>query len=270
MEACSVGLAGTGIPFVYRTIGDPSYWVTSAWRRRGVRVMLRRAARNVVLWPDAARQLASIYAIPQGRIDVVPNGVVASRFPTKTAAERERARDLFGIPRSEPCLGFVGSLSAEKDVGTLVEALRRLNGFHLLVAGEGPDRATLEQRAAELAPGRVRYLGPISDPRDVYAAVDVLVLPSLSEGMPAVIIEAGLVGTPTVATAVGAIPEMITDGVTGFLTTSGDSHALAERIAQVLPRAAEVGHRAQGVFSERYTMDTIGPLWGEVLERACQ
>jgi hypothetical protein len=60
LEACGLGLLGTGVPFVYRTIGDPGYWVTSSWRRRGVGWLLRRATRNVVLWPAARRRRRGI------------------------------------------------------------------------------------------------------------------------------------------------------------------------------------------------------------------
>ena len=268
LEACALGLAGTGIPFVYRTIGDPSYWVTATWRRRGVGWMLRRAARNVVLWPAAGEQLAALYGIPSERIDVIPNAVTPERIPEMTTVERDEARKRFRIARERPCLAFVGSLSPEKDVATLLSALGRLDDAMLVVAGDGPEGPRLRVLADELAPGRVRFLGAVSDPREVYVAADLLVLPSLSEGMPAVVIEAGLAERPTVASAVGAIPELIEDAHTGFLVPPGDPEALAAKVLVALPIAEEIGRRARRAFEGRFTMDAVAPAWAASIDAA--
>jgi glycosyltransferase involved in cell wall biosynthesis len=270
LEACSLGLAGTEVPFVYRTIGDPSYWVKSTWRRRGIGWMLRRAARNVVLWPVAGRALASLYGIPSDRIEVIPNAVPTSRFGLKDETVRHRARQRLGLPEEGPCLAFVGALSIEKDVATLLRALPSLRGTHLVVAGDGPEGPSLRLLAEDLAPRRVHWLGTVSDPLDVYTAADVHVLPSLSEGMPAVVVEAGLVGTPTVASAVGAVPEMIDDGDTGFLVPPGDPTILAAAITEALDCADHVGRRARTAFQERYDITTVASQWAKVIDEVAR
>ena len=267
LEACAVGLGGTGMPFVYRTIGDPSYWVTSEWRQRGIGWMLRRGARTVVLWPAAREQLATMYAIPADRVDVIPNGVAAARFDPADGPDPRQAREGLGVPDG-PCLGFVGSLSPEKDVATLLTALGHLGQVSLLVAGDGPDGPRLRSLAEEVAPGRVRFLGVVRDPRAVYAAADVLVLPSLSEGLPAVIVEAGLMQTPTIASAVGAIPEVIDNTVTGYLVPPGEPELLAKRIEEALPHAGEIGRRARAAFLGRFTMEAVLPAWEATLKAA--
>ena len=268
LEACALGLAGAGTPFVYRTIGDPSYWVTSAWRRRGIGWMLRRAARNVVLWPAAGEQLAAMYAIPPERVDVIPNAVAAARFDPADGLDRRQARKGFGVPDDRPCLAFVGSLSPEKDVASLLMALGHLEDVSLVVAGDGPEGSRLRALADDLAPGRVRFLGASRDPRAVYAAADALVLPSLSEGLPAVIVEAGLMEIPTIASAVGAIAEVIDDTVTGYLVPPGEPELLAKRIEEALPHAGEVGRRARDAFLGRFTMEAVLPAWEATLEAA--
>jgi glycosyltransferase involved in cell wall biosynthesis len=268
LEACAVGLAGSGIPFVYRTIGDPAYWVREGFRRRRVGWMLRRAERHVVLWADAADHLARAYGIPAANIDVIPNAVAEDRFPFSDPAARSAARRRFGVPPGLPCLAFVGALSPEKDVGSLVDALAHLPDARLLVAGDGSERPSLETRSEQVAPGRVTFLGSIADPREVYAAADLLLLPSLSEGMPAVVIEAGLVGTPSVATAVGAVPEMIEDGRTGFLVTPQDPGALASKVMEALPRGEEVGQQAREAFTTRFGLHAVARQWATVIEQA--
>lgn len=268
LEACAVGLAGSGVPFVYRTIGDPSYWVTSSWRRQGIGWMLRRAARNVALWPAAAEQLTSMYAIPPDRVDVIPNAVAAARFDPSAGPAVQESREGLGVSHEGPCLAFVGSLSPEKDVASLLTALKYLDDVTLLVAGEGPEGPRLRALAEEVAPHRVRFLGAVRDPRPVYAAADTLVLPSLSEGLPAVIIEAGLMETPTVASAVGAVPDVIEDTVTGYLVPPAAPDQLAERIEEALRHADEVGRRAREAFLGRFTMDAVLPAWEATLEAA--
>ena len=265
LEACAIGLAGSGVPFVYRTIGDPSYWVTSGTRRRRVSLMLRCAAGNVVLWQGAAGQLDSGYDIPPDRLTVIPNAVPHLRFPFAGAAQRREAREHFGISPAIPCVGYVGALSSEKDVAAVIAAAVDIDDAVALIAGDGPQRGQLQHHAEGFPAGKFRFLGAVSEPQLVYAAVDLLLLPSLSEGMPAVLIEAGLMGTATVASAVGAIPEMIDDGVTGFLAEPGDHAAFSRTVAHALPTATEVGARAATAFRDRYTMAQVAIAWSELL-----
>lgn len=270
LEACAVGLAGTGPPFVYRTIGDPSYWVTTPMRQRWVGGLLRRAARHVALWSGAAEQLAVRYGIPRHRIDVIPNAVAAESFPMADDEVRATARLRLEVEVDRPCLAFIGALSPEKDVGVAIRAAAYIDDAVLLVAGEGPERDWLGQQAEQQAPGRVRFLGPLSDPADVYAAADLLLLPSRTEGMPGVLIEAALTGTPTVATAVGAVPEMLSDSDAGYLVAPGDPSAFAIRVAEALDRGTRMSDRTVVGFRRRFDVQSVVPTWEETLQRARQ
>jgi glycosyltransferase involved in cell wall biosynthesis len=268
LEACAVALAGSATPFVYRSIGDPRYWVRSSARRQALGVLHRRAGRHVALWQDAAAELERRYRIGSQRIDVIPNAVPGDRWSLGSEAERAAARAALGVELGQPCLAFVGALSPEKDVGAVLASAPDVPGAVVLIAGDGPERPRLERGAAELAPGRVRFLGAVTDPRPVYLAADLLLLPSLSEGMPGVIIEAGLVGTATVASAVGAVPEMIEDGRTGFLSQPGQHDDLGEVVRAALPEAASVGERAAEGFRHRYTIDRVADDWVATMEAA--
>jgi glycosyltransferase involved in cell wall biosynthesis len=268
LEACASGLTGLRTPFVYRTIGDPSFWVTTAARQRVVGAMLRRARRHVALWDGAAAQLASRYRIPRDRIDVIPNAVPAADGRVATDEERDAARDRFAIPRGAVCLAYVGALSPEKAVATAVEACATIEGSHLLVAGDGPEGAALRRYAHRVASGRVRFLGQLVSPEEVYVACDLLLLPSRSEGMPAVVIEAALRGRATVATAVGSLPEIIDDGRTGFLVAPSDRERFADGVRAALDAAPAVGQRAAASFGGGFTMGFSVELWIASLRRA--
>lgn len=268
LEACAVGLAGSGPPFVYRTIGDPSYWVTTPMRQRWVGGLLRRAARNVALWAGAAEQLAVRYGIPPHRIDVIPNAVAAESFPMADAAMRAAARRRMGVEADRPCLAFIGALAQEKDVGVAIRATAYIDDAVLLIAGAGPERDWLGEQAEQQAPGRVRFLGPVADPADVYAAADLLLLPSRTEGMPGVLIEAALTGTPTVATAVGAVPEMLTGSDVGYLVAPGDPSAFATRVAEALEEGTRLSEQAVEVLRRRFSVPSVVQTWEETLQRA--
>jgi glycosyltransferase involved in cell wall biosynthesis len=267
LEACAVALPRSGVPFVFRTIGDPAYW-TPPGRRRALGVLLRRARRHVALWEAAASYLARVHRIDPNSIDVIPNAVDGELFPPAPGEERLETRRRFQIPFGQPCLAFVGALSPEKDVGGLLTALGELPDVVLLVAGEGPEAPHLRRLAEQHARGRVRFLGEVPDPGAVYAAADLLVLPSRSEGMPAVVIEAGLRGTASVVTRVGAVPEMIEDGATGILTPPGDPEALAVAIRRGLADPRPLGRCAAAAYLRAYTMPAVVHRWEKVLHEA--
>lgn len=268
LEACVFALAGTAVPFVYRNIGDPGFWIEGGWRRRWVGLSLRRATRVAALWPEAASRIATLHRVPRDRIDVIPNAVDESRFALAGAEERRRLRAALGVDRRVPCFATVGALSFEKDVATAIAATASVDGAILLIAGTGPLREELERLARRVAPGRVRFLEQVEDLRPVYAAADLLLLPSRSEGMPAVILEAGLVGTATVSTSVGAVPAMIDDGVTGFVSGPPDADRFVFRVVEAMPSASEVGARAAETLRGPYSMERVADQWSQTLEAA--
>jgi glycosyltransferase involved in cell wall biosynthesis len=140
---------------------------------------------------------------------------------------------------------FLGRLSPEKGLDVLLEALAcasRSAGrpVHLTVLGEGPQRPALERRTLALSLGEaVTFAGFHRDVRPFLERADALVLPSLREGLPRAVLEALSVGCPIVASAVGGIPELVSDGVNGLLVPAGDAAALQAALLR-LPRELEV------------------------------
>lgn len=252
-------------PWAYRSIGDPRYWQRRPWVRRRVRLLLATASRIVVLWPAAADALAA-GGVPRGRIVVIPNGVVASRFPLvdrRSAAEARAALDPDGC-LDGPVAAFIGSISPEKGLDLAIDAVSRVAGLRLIVAGDGPLRRSLTERADRMAPGRVLFLGMTDDPARVLAAADVVVVPSRTEGMAAVLIEAGLSGVPVVATDVGAAREVVVAGRTGLLVPPGDPARLAEGISHAIDGRLG-GAEARAWCIGRFDLPVVADAWAGLL-----
>jgi glycosyltransferase involved in cell wall biosynthesis len=269
LEACAAALAGTGTPFVYRSIGDPAYWVRGRVHRGALAVLHKRAARHVALWGGASKSLESLYGIGQQRIWIIPNAVDERRYSFASDAVRCESRRHLGIPETGLCFGFVGALSDEKDPVAALRIAASVPGATLVVAGDGPLRASLETEAASGPKGRVFFLGSVENLLPVYAAVDALLLPSRTEGMPAALIEAGLVGTPTFATPVGGIPEMIDNGRNGFFLhgqAPWEVAALAEQVTQL----RHAGMRASEDFQNRFSMAMVARAWIAALDELCR
>jgi glycosyltransferase involved in cell wall biosynthesis len=265
-------------PFVYRSIGDPAYWASSPWRRARVRTALGRARIVVALWPAAGETLRQLYRLPADRVRVIPTGVPADRFHVSTPEDRAEARRTLGpdlgldrelaVDPGLPLAGYVGALSSEKDPLLAVEAMAARPGLQLIVAGSGPLRAEVEARATEVAPGRVWVIGSVADPRPILRAVDALVVPSHSEGIPAVAIEAGLSGVPVVAAAVGGLPEVVADGETGALVSDRTPRAFGDALWSVAAgeSGAAMGAAARQRCLERFSLDAVASAWEEVLD----
>jgi glycosyltransferase involved in cell wall biosynthesis len=169
-----------------------------------------------------------------GDVRVIPNGV---RIPDSIGAEAKPAEIL-----------FAGRLSPEKGIDELLEATR---GMNLVVAGDGPLR--------DRVPGALGFV-PHDDLELLYARAAVVVLPSYREGLPLCVIEAMAHGRPVVATSVGGIPELVEDGVTGFLVPPGDARALRTAVQRLLDdpaRRRRMGREGRRRIVERCSLDAV-------------
>jgi glycosyltransferase involved in cell wall biosynthesis len=265
LPACALATIGAGVPFVYRNIGDPAHWSGTRGRRLRSSLLLRRARAVVALSPGTAGELADRYRVQPSRIRVIPTGSAASRFQPADEGARLRGRETFGLTRTQKVVLYLGALSSEKKVGLAIEAVARLAGVHLLVVGDGPERRALELLAREVAPEQVRFAGAIEDPAQALAAADVLVLPSSTEGLPAVLIEAGLSRVPVVATDVGLVRDIVVDRRTGLLVPTGDVEALAAALAAALGDAARLAEAARVRCLERFELGVVAALWHDLI-----
>jgi glycosyltransferase involved in cell wall biosynthesis len=261
LPACALAGFGTGVPFVYRQISDSRFWAPSGLRRLRVRIALSRAAGVVALWSGAAETMQSHFGVPANRVCVIPNGVPTAVFLNISRDCRRTRRAGFGLDPSLPTVVYVGALVPEKGVDLLIESCRTLAGVQVLVVGDGPERQSFERLAAATVPGRVVFAGSTPDPVPALEAADVLVLASRGgDSMPAVLIEAGLAGLPTIATPVQGIPEIVVDGVTGVLVPTGDSDALASAIIKVTSDpllASRLGAEARRRCASLFAIDVV-------------
>ena len=176
----------------------------------------------------------------------------------------------------QPIIGVVGRLSLEKGVDLFIDACAVLGrkglAFSALVAGDGPERARLEARSSDLGlASRVRFLGQVHDVDVVYGNLDLVVLPSRSEGLPNTLLEAMQADVPVVATAVGGVPEAVGASGAAHLVAPGSAVALAEAIERALtqgdrPEAAAARRDVARRFSLERRLEAHVELYRDLLE----
>lgn len=159
---------------------------------------------------------------------------------------RPEARARLGVSNDEFVIGWVGRMSTEKGPDLLVEALKSAKQpFKAIFIGDGPDRRMLQEKIAAFGlESSVRWPGVVPDAASVFAAFDVFVLSSRTEGIPIVLLEAMRANVPIVATRVGGVPEML-DDTEALLVPSDQPFALAAAIASVRDDAEAARTRAQ-------------------------
>jgi len=163
---------------------------------------------------------------PRIQRTVIPNGIPIAEFQRQPGARPS----VFELDKNGPTVGCVARLSKEKGVDLFLGVARLIPDVHFLVAGDGPDLAMLQS----LAPANVEFAGRVANVRDVYQALDVLVVPSRSEGQGIVALEALASGIPVVASNVGGLAEMLTDKKTALLVPVGDVPAIAQSVQHIL------------------------------------
>lgn len=228
------------------------YLLQPGWFWRIKRWILDRADAVIANAQAGAQAAAQRAGLGLERFDVIPNGVV---IPDVLDADARAAlRRRLGVPDGRRFGLFVGRLVHQKNPSCLLRALARLDETQrpwVAMAGDGPLRAEVEQqRAAEALQEDLMLLGERSDTSALMQAADFLVLPSLHEGMPNVLLEAMAAGCPIIASDVGGNPELIESGRNGLLFGNDDDEALAQAIARMCTQAGLAAHLATAACSD--------------------
>ena len=259
-------------PVVYRRIGATPEWMAGRSRRSAYGLLIRRATRVVAVAEAMRRQLVEGSGVPADRVVVIPNGVDPERV--RPARDRAATRSELGLADDAPVILSLGALTGEKDPLTVIRVaagvVRAVPGARHLLVGEGPLRSGTDAEVARLGLAEgVLLLGPRSDVGDLLAAADLLLLPSRTEGLPAVAVEAGLAGLPVVASRVGGVPEVVEHEVTGLLVEPGDVDGFVAAVIGLLgdpDRRRALGEAAAVRCREGFSIEHLAPRWVEVLD----
>lgn len=242
------------------------------------RFLLERRDRVVAVGEAVRQALVANEGIARERIAVIYNGI-----PLNTSMGARATADLvrqeIGVPQDAFVVLHVARLDPLKDHATALRALRRVlvqrPNTWLVLVGEGSERAPLERlAAAQGLTGNVRFLGLRRDVPRLLGAADMVLLTSVSEGIPLALLEGMAAGLPVVSTAVGGVPEVVTDGGEGFLTAAGDDEGLARAILSLTADAglrARLGQEGRGrvrrAFAESSMCAAYDRLYQEMLAR---
>jgi glycosyltransferase involved in cell wall biosynthesis len=233
---------------------------------------LRLMDRVVCVSEGQAEKVRNWCGVPVERMSVIRNSARLGAFEKADPAARERLRGFFAGEVSHVVLA-AGRFSPEKGFGVLVDAAASICLANpragVVLFGEGPLRGELERRVSQLdLAGRVVLPGFRTDLDSLIGGADVVVLPSYTEGLPNVALEASAAGAPVVATAVGGNPEVVAEGETGYLVPSGDPARLAARVNDLLrdPAArARLGAAGRRRMRELFTFDAQAKAYLQLL-----
>ena len=199
--------------------------------------------------------------IPPDKVALIYNAVDLERFFPGPEELRLECRRQFGLPKTAKVVLGAGRLQAQKNFPGFLQAAAALSRLlpesRFVIAGEGPDRASLENLARQLGiADRVTFLGFVSRMRELYLASDVLFFPSFFEGTPMTVLEAMASGLPIVASEIDGTAEVLTDGVDALLAPPEQSRMFVARLATILqdpPLARRLAQQALAKVRERYS-----------------
>jgi glycosyltransferase involved in cell wall biosynthesis len=269
---CTLLAAIARVPCV-ATVHGKNY-SSDRWHRRMAYRAVARCARMIAVSDDIKSFLATKVGVLRSRITTITNGIDIDRY-SPASLSRRLFRDELGLSDDQPLIGCVGRLDGVKGHTFLVRAARtvcqRYPRAVFVLAGQGQLRDTLEEEANALGIGQnVRFLGYRHDVSAVLAALDIFVLPSLSEGLPLSLLEAMAASIPIVASNVGGIPEVVGDGQSGLLAEPGDPAGLAEKILMLLDNQAlgkTIAQNARTIVLARFGVDAMVDAYERVYDQ---
>ncbi len=220
------------------------------------------------------RELLDV-GVPPHKLARIANGIDTTPFRAADEIPRDKARARLGLPRQALIVGMVSSLTMEKGHRYALQALARLASelpsLYLAVVGDGPERAALQAMAEALElRDRISFCGRHADIPAVLRTFDLFLLPSLSEGLPIALLEAMASALPVVASAVGDVPEVVEDGVSGSLVPAGDADALTEALRRLLTqpeRLPAMGAAARRRVETHYSAREMARQYCQLYER---
>jgi glycosyltransferase involved in cell wall biosynthesis len=245
-----------------RGVGRAHSRLRHAWLIHGyLRIEVWLSELGSVITPSAAmRRFLVDHGMSPARIEVIPSGIDVRRREPQPL-------------RSPLRVGTMSNLEPWKGIDTLLRACALVRRpLHVDIFGDGRERAALAVLARALGVDAA-FHGYISEPRDQLDDIDVFVLPSRAENLPISILEAMASAVPVVATTVGGIPELVTDGETGFLVAPDDPATLASAIEAMVAdpkRREEMARRGVQRVCDEFDPSELARRTIRLYERACE
>jgi glycosyltransferase involved in cell wall biosynthesis len=267
---CYFALRGSGVPLVSTCHTWYDNDLTVSLYGAADRFILRNYAAIVAVSEDVKQRLLKA-GVRKEKIHIVRNGIDLRPFDNATPSLRE-----ISSPDNAPIVGLIGRLATEKGVDIFLRAAARvlteLPATNFIVVGEGPDREQLELLVDELKiRNNVFMLGRRDDMPSVYASLDIMVSASRREGLPMAILEGMASSRPVVATAVGAVPDVVVDGRTGVLVPPENVEALASEIVTLLNNRTQrenLGAAAKRLIEEEFSAERMTTDYLRIYEQA--
>jgi len=240
-----------------------------------------RVPRRIITVSRASREHLIRRGAPRARIDVIHNAVNLLPLNHKLTSDARLAlrRDLLGASSQDQVLLSVGRFSREKAQADLIAAMQCLTRQHpqlpiqLIILGEGPEEQAIKRAIRAVGLGeRVRMPGHVRDVQRYYDVADAVVIPSWSEGSPNVLLESMAAGVPVVATSVGGIPEIVSDGDSALLVPPRTPDEIARAIHKLLTTpslAAALVDNARELVRTRHSPDSRAEALVQVYARVC-
>jgi glycosyltransferase involved in cell wall biosynthesis len=235
---------------------------------------------RIVISKDLQNHMNSAYALPADDFTVIRNGVDTRRVLTDEQAElaARSTRSEFGIPFDAPVVGFVGRFAHQKDplrwlaVAKTVSAL--LPDVHFLMVGDGDLRQDVERCVSAYGlESRVHLTGFRDDVDRIYPALSVLLMTSLYEGLPLIILEAMLHGVPVVSTATGATSECVGENVGALVAVDASPDVIAGKVIELLGRAKsdpELRNRCKRNIHDHFSLSQMQSAYRREFESLCR
>lgn len=248
--------AELGIPFTCTARGTDVNQIPSVseFGRKAVLEVARQASASITVCEALRQELIDLGA-EGAKIHTLRNGVDLESFHTPLVS-REGLKVTYGVPADAPLIVSVGGLVERKGHHLTIDAVAELDGVHLRIAGNGPERGALEARIEGLGVGdRVKLVGslPHTALADFYGAADLSVLASSREGWANVLLESMACGTPVVATSVWGTPEVVAAPEAGLLATERDASTLRFQMRALLANLPD--RAATRTYAERFSWD---------------
>jgi len=231
---------------------------------------LRKWAKRVMILNSGMAEEAYAAGFEPDHLYWMPNPVDVNQFAPGTQADRTRFRQEMAMPETAPLILYVGRLAPEKELPSLLGAFalvtRSVPAAHLVLIGDGPDRAMLESRARELQLATVHFMGrfPLEGVQSWLKASDLFALVSANEGFSCSLLEAMSTGLPALVSDIPANTQLIEDGVHGLIAPVGDEQAIAGGLIRLLEDAAlrqKCGAAARQRVVDNYSMDKVVDLY---------